>query len=342
MRNVLALRALTTIAVVSIVLLDAPVAAVAKSATPAAARRTSATPQATPATGPPSPAQFVWQADGGPNVPLGAPGFVAIDPQGQVWVADNDRGQFVIFAPDGTVVETWGTSGSGQGQFNFACSADFTFGAVAFDATGTIYVADAGNHRIQKFAPDRSFLTSWGRAGFADDQFQCPAAVAVDGQGHVYVSDQGWGKIKVFASDGTWLATWTGATSPFGLATDAAGNVWVADYGAGHVIQFSPAGHPLATWGDVATGGPRLSGPIGVAVDTEGRVFVTEFDAGRVQVLAPDGTVLGTWGSPGSGQFVAPVGIALDGRGAVYVSDSQHGLQKFQLLLPAAEATPVA
>jgi DNA-binding beta-propeller fold protein YncE len=311
----------------------------------ASAHQSSLGAPATPETVAAPIAEVVWQADGRPSFPLKDPLFAGIDRQGQLWVADGENARFVIFAPDGTAVEAWGGPGSGEGQFNFACLPDLTFGAVAFDAAGNIYVADAGNHRIQKFGPDRSFLTSWGSAGFADDQFQCPAAVAVDGSGRVYVSDEGWGKIKVFDSDGTWLATWGGAASPFGLATDADGNVWVADYGTGHLIQFSPDGHQLATWGAAASGGQTgIRGPINLAADDAGRVYVADFDANRVAVFTPEGTLLGTWGTPGKGegQFDAPFGLALDGHGAVYVTDSNHRVQKFQLLLPAAVATPVA
>lgn len=40
----------------------------------------------------------------------------------------------------------WGTKGSGKGQFNAVYGL-----AVIVDASGSVYIADSGNHRIQKF-----------------------------------------------------------------------------------------------------------------------------------------------------------------------------------------------
>ena len=114
---------------------------------------------------------------------------VAVDPAGNVWVPDARLGQYLIFAPDGTFLEAWGTPGSGDGEFAFTC-AGTPYGGIAFDATGAFYVADSGNFRIQKFGPDRTFRGSWGSFGSADDQFACPAALALDAQGRVYVADQ--------------------------------------------------------------------------------------------------------------------------------------------------------
>jgi sugar lactone lactonase YvrE len=128
----------------------------------------------------------------------------------------------------GGALEAWGAHGNGEGLFNFQCDGS-AHGALAFDAAGNIYVADSGNQRIQKFAPDRTFLTSWGSEGFANGQLYCPIALAVDGEGRVYVSDTA-GKIEVFAPDGTSLATWAKESrSPGGLAFDGDGNIWVAD-----------------------------------------------------------------------------------------------------------------
>src|SRR6266571_4521585 len=76
----------------------------------------------------------------------------------------------------------WGTPGSGDGQFNGPAG-------VAVDASGNVYVADYGNHRVQKFTDTGTFLTQWG------GQFNGPTGVAVDASGNVYVGDTGNGGI---------------------------------------------------------------------------------------------------------------------------------------------------
>src|SRR5215207_1499385 len=293
-------------------------------------------------------AEFVWQSHGGPDLPLLEPGQPAVDPRGNLWVPDGGYDQFLIFAPDGTFLEAWGTPGSGEGQFRFEdprAAGSHMEGAVAFDAAGNMYVADTGNHRIQKFGPDRSFITSWGSEGSGNGQFRRPIAVVVDEGGRVYVSDEGWGKIEAFGPNGAWLATWPGLGSPVGLAiaeprgdvfdTNGAIALWVAE--ATSVVKFSADGEPLATWNAYGAGDGQFLNPIGVAVDGEGRVYVSDYDADRIQVFAPDGTLLGAWGGSGeaAGRFEQPRGIALDGSGNAYVVEAGgKRVQKFRLLPP--------
>ena len=61
-----------------------------------------------------------------------------------------------------------------------------------------MYVADTGNHRIQKFSPSGQFLAKWGSEGSDDAQFVFPIGVAVDGAGDVYVTDTGNDRVQVF------------------------------------------------------------------------------------------------------------------------------------------------
>jgi DNA-binding beta-propeller fold protein YncE len=276
---------------------------------------------------------------------------VAVDPQGNLWVPDSLNGWIVIFSPEGVVLETWGARGSKDGEFEFQCHGE-AGGDVAFDAAGNIYVADAGNGRIQKFGPDRTFLTSWpsegrvvdsqllitgrGSQGVVDRPPLCPGAIAVDGQGRVVVSDWGTGKIEVFDPGGRPLATGTETSMrPAGVALDSAGTIWVADNG-NRVLQFTADAQLLAQWDRPGRGDGELNIPMGIAVDGQGRVFVSD-QRPRVHVFAPDGTFLGAWGSPGveAGQFTDPVGLALDGLGHVYVVEHFGSrVQKFQLLPP--------
>jgi tripartite motif-containing protein 71 len=97
------------------------------------------------------------------------PAGAAVDPQGNLWVTDGFNGRFVIFSPEGVVRETWGGRGSDEGEFELHCRGE-GYGGVSFDAAGNIFVADAGNGCIQKFDPDRTFLTSWLSEGIVVDR----------------------------------------------------------------------------------------------------------------------------------------------------------------------------
>src|SRR5215216_5972000 len=91
-------------------------------------------------------AEFLWESGGDPERPLADPWFLSLDPDGNLWVVDGRNNQFQIFAPDGTFLDTWGTAGTGEGEFDFV-----EHGASAFDAEGNLYVVDTGNDRVQKF-----------------------------------------------------------------------------------------------------------------------------------------------------------------------------------------------
>jgi DNA-binding beta-propeller fold protein YncE len=136
--------------------------------------------------------ELLWESTGGPE-PVKRPYGIGIAPDGNIWVSDAYRDRFQILAPDGTFIETWGGSGDGEGEFEFfsqRSALGSPYGDVAFDAAGGIYVLDTGNHRVQKFGPDRTFLLAWGTEGTEDGQFLAPGGIAVGPDGVVYVSDE--------------------------------------------------------------------------------------------------------------------------------------------------------
>ena len=70
-------------------------------------------------------------------------------------------------------------------------------------------MADTGNHRIQIFSSEGTFLATWGSEGSEDGQFKLPLEVAVDCQTRsIYVADTGNNRVQKFTSDGTFLAKW--------------------------------------------------------------------------------------------------------------------------------------
>ena len=69
---------------------------------------------------------------------------------------------------------------------------------MAVAADGSVYVADRGNHRIQKFDADGVFVTKWGSSGTGNGQFNLPFGVAVAADGSVYVADRGNHRIQKF------------------------------------------------------------------------------------------------------------------------------------------------
>ena len=79
---------------------------------------------------------------------LSSPTAVAVDAQGQIYVADQWGGRVQVFDAIGAYLTTvGGSSGSRAGQMRNAVG-------LAVDASGNLYVAEkSNNQRIQKFAP---------------------------------------------------------------------------------------------------------------------------------------------------------------------------------------------
>ena len=140
----------------------------------------------------------------------------------------------------------WGSPGSGDGQF-------IGPSGVATDAAGNVYVADAGNERIQKFTGTGTYLTQWGSPGAGNGQFNGPFGVATDAAGNVYVVDRFNHRIQKFTGTGTYLIQWGSFGSgdgefnaPNGVATEASGNIYVVDSGNYRIQKFGPTPTPIA------------------------------------------------------------------------------------------------
>ncbi len=329
----------------------APTATAEASATAAVP---SATPVASASTGP-SPVSFVWKATG----PDGAliPNNLARDPKGRIWAADPYNDRFAIFQPDGTFVEYWGQSGSGDGQFNLRRSNGDGYGSLAIEPDGSFYVLDVGNRRVQAFDANRRFVRSWGSPGNGPLQYNDPVGIAIGLDGTVFVLDDVRGVIEHYARDGKVLGSFDAfinATDGFntanGLAVDKDGNFYVSDIQPLQVERLDPKGKLTMTYGSQDAGPGQFSDqPGSMAIDASGRMYVDQ-GAGRassapgVLVFDRDGRYLTGFGSKGDadGQVTWPTGLLLDGAGNLYVGDvpslddpsRPSQIEKFRLLPP--------
>lgn len=69
---------------------------------------------------------------------------------------------------------------------------------IAVDSASNWIVCDADGHSVQFFAPDGSFVTSFGGHGSGPGRFGKPSAVCVDRTGRVLVCDEARGEVQVF------------------------------------------------------------------------------------------------------------------------------------------------
>jgi DNA-binding beta-propeller fold protein YncE len=191
-----------------------------------------------------------------------------------------------------TYLAQWGSLGSGPGQFNQPHG-------IAVDASGFVYVADYGNHRIQKFTSSGDYVTHWGSLGVGNGQFSGPDAVAADGSGNVYVVDDANSLVQKFDSNGTFLLQWSAYAR--GVAADDRGNVYVPDGFSGRLNVYDGAGTLLASERLWAGGDTYTAAPFGVAADAAGAVVVVaDYANQKIKVLGG-----GTGGSVGEAFTIA-------------------------------------
>ena len=236
------------------------------------------------------------------------PKCVAIHDNGDIYVASNDD---CIYVFDQTVQlkNTIGSSGSGDGQFSNPSGISIK--------GDVLYVADAGNHRVQKLTSSGMFLHKFGQQGSGQGQFNCPVAVIIDSNNKLIVSDCNNHRIQIFNENGGWLLTIDGKGSgnhsfqfPWGLALDPLGSIHVAAFGSNTIKVFTKEGVYVRMYG-------HPKGPMGIAIDDEGYSLVSERSGYCLSIYDPEGNKIHTVGN-----LDYPNGTALDPRdGSVFIAN---------------------
>ena len=182
-----------------------------------------------------------WGATGSGNGQFGSAALsLAVDSNGNVYVADSGNYRIQKFSRSGTYITQWGSQGDGSGQFD-------GLSGIAVDKSGNVYVADSGNYCIQKFSSNGNYITQWGSYGSGNGQFQDTGGITVDNSGNVYVADNINERIQKFNNNGTYITQWGSQgngsgqfNSPSSIAVDSNGNVYVADPANNNIQEFTP------------------------------------------------------------------------------------------------------
>ncbi len=281
----------------------------------------------------------------------------ALDQAGNVYLSDAGNCVIRKMTADGIVTTFAGEAAPVGGYYDGpGQTARFKGPAeVALDRSGTLYVADSGNHLIRKVTSDGVVSTFAGRyvvdhgtpvGGFKDGiateaQFNFPFGVAVDPAGNVCVSDSRNHCIRKITPDGV-VTTFAGSrvpgskdgtgpvagfNQPEGLAVDPLGNLYVADQLNNTIRKITPDGavSTLAglagQWGSADGTGKaaRFSWPVAVAVDRAGNVFVADSSNHLIRKVTPDGVVTTLGG-------LAGIFGGADGTGSAARFNYPHGM----------------
>jgi len=228
---------------------------------------------------------------------------------------------------NGTNLTTYGTQGSGVGQFYGAYG-------IALDSLGRIYVADTYNARVVRIDDFKGTnWTTFGTYGSGMGQFINPYAISVDASGRIYVMDTGNSRlVRMDDMNGTnWTVATTGVGSGVGqfaqystaVAFDADGLIYVADSGNSRIVRMNDltgAGWTTLTKSPVIGGYTySFTSPVGVAVDPASRIYVADAGSSTGSVIRVDDMTGANWTSVSLGAGATPHSIALDSGGIVLV-----------------------
>ena len=165
---------------------------------------------------------------------FGRPTDIAFLPDGTFFVSDGyDNTRVVKFDRTGKYVTSWGTKGTGPGQFDLPH-------CIAVDAARRVYVADRSNHRIQIFDENGKFLDEW-------PNIPQPHHIMITQDQFLWVADGTTSRLAKYDLNGRLLTYWgTQGTSPgymnqpHAFSVDAQGNLYVANGLNQRVEKFVP------------------------------------------------------------------------------------------------------
>jgi YYY domain-containing protein len=238
---------------------------------------------------------------------LSQPRGVALDGQGNIYVADFGNDRIQKFDPQRQFLKEWGSRGDLPGQFKQP-------GDVAVGPDGLVYVADTWNQRVQVFTADGEYKREW------TDKYYGPRGIAVGRSGAVYLADTGNHRVRKFTPDGVEQTTWGGLgkeqgqfTEPVGIAVDKNDRVYVVDNGNARLQIFDANGKflsafPVEGWEQKVFSEPH------VAVAPDGTIWVSVPTARVLRAYDQSGKLLREvkGGDEPTLPFDRPMGIAYD------------------------------
>ena len=277
----------------------------------------------------------------GNNVNFKNPRSITIDSADNIYVVDSGNSQIKKFDSTGKLLLSWGSFGSGNGQFRNPSG-------ILVDQK-YIYISDTGNARIQKFDGNGNFVLTWGSYGDTPGLFHTPVALAEDTNGNIFVSDSGRNVIQIFDSNGKYedelhpdFANGGNFIATNSITFDSQNNFYVITSDTDKILKYNTDKDFINYFGSIGIEEGRFSDPNSIAIDSNGYIYVADTNNHRIQKFDSDGTFLVSWGSLGTdpGQFTNPVGVAVDSKNNVYVVDkANNNVQKFSPFGNADEIT---
>ena len=257
------------------------------------------------------------------------PQHLAVDSEDNIYVTDLGNSRVQKFDEQGTYVRSWGSQGSGPGEFSHPS------GIAVID--DYVFIVDRALDTVQKFDNLGNFVMQWGGFGSGNGEFRSPNGIAISDDKFVYVVDTGNNRIQKFTLDGEYVSGFGQSgkragnfISPIDIAVDSEGKLFVTDPGNNRINVYNDDGKFLRTL-DSSVGGFKIS-PRGIVVDESDNIYIGDQRNNRIIQFNQYGFALSIFGVTGNseGQFHSPKDVTVDNNGFLYVTDTlNHRIQKF-------------
>jgi uncharacterized protein (TIGR03663 family) len=214
------------------------------------------------------------------------PWGVAIDSQGNIFVADTWNHRVQKFDSTGKFLLEWGQAG----QLNDGSDRLWGPRGIAVSPDGRVYLTDTGNKRVAVFDTNGKSLFEFGTEG--EGLLDEPVGIAIGPDGRVYVADTWNMRVAVFTAEGDFQTSWpvqgwasdSLENKPY-LAVDGQNRVYITDPEGYRIIVFSSQGAPLAVFGQYGPEDDSFGLPVGLAIGMDGNLWVADAGNHRLEKI---------------------------------------------------------
>lgn len=217
---------------------------------------------------------------------LSSPSGVAVDVNGNVYVADTNNNRVHKFTSDGLPVDVWGKQGSEEGEFESPLG-------IAIDSNNKIFVADTKNNRVQIFDQSGKYVDEIGEYGSNSVYLNEPSKIIFnDKNGSIYVIESNNNRIQEFDSNLKHIFTHEHSLKkPVGMVFDSDGFIYVLENparGQGIIKKFSPTWEELYFLNDSdVKQRDGFGDPVSMAINSNDKIFVLDSTYRQIHIFNP-------------------------------------------------------
>jgi len=222
-----------------------------------------------------------------------------------------------------TYLGSFGSSGNGEGELSAPHG-------ISTDIAGNVYIADTGNHRIQKFDRTGNFILQRGGFGWSDNQFDEPVDIWAQSGLEIFVADKNGGKISRLDKDLNFISVFHTETEslgedafifPMSITLSPQGDLFILEGENNKIVKMNFLGKIDFDFGAYDIMSEYLKNPLKIDISKQNQIYVSDKTLKEVLVFDYFGNFLKRIGGT---VLSSPAGISFDDSGRIFIADSDQ------------------